>query len=680
MLKKIACCAISSLFMLGALAQNTERESAGFNALKPNMNLKLKPGNDFYQYAAGRWMDAHPLTPQYSRYSQFEALTEANREKIKTLILNYAEAQNAPGSIEQKIGSLYNLAMDSVRRNNDGFAPLSQRYQAIQAISDLTDFYLQLAQLKRIGVPAFMGIYATADLKNSSENLLYVSQGGMGLSDPDLYSNTDAHSLNVMKAYRVFIQQLFVLSGIDADTAQKKAEIVLNLEKRIAQKAYNATKRRNVQANYNKITFAQLLKDYPEMDWGTLFYQMGIPAVQDVCICQPEPIAEICQIIKQEPIEALKVYLSYKLIADAATSLSDDFAQAHFEFYGKVMSGQQEQQPRWKQAITTVEGVLGMAVGKLYVETYFPETSKQRMLQMISHLQLALKERIQQQAWMSEATKVKALEKLNAFHVKVGYPDTWRNYDELTIDEHLSYYENLALASEFLLQEDFKKRVNQPVDKDEWLMTPQTINAYYNPTTNEICFPAGILQPPFFNADADDAVNYGAIGVVIGHEMTHGFDDQGAQFDKDGNLRNWWTEQDKTNFAARQQVLVDYFSSLEDLPGLNVNGTLTLGENTADHGGLKIAYNALQHALKNNPTAPIEGFTPQQRFFLSYGLIWAQNIRPERVRQHNKVDPHTSARWRVNGALPHIDAWYDAFGIKKSNKLYIPKAQRADVW
>ena len=680
MLKKIACCAISSLFMLGALAQNTERESAGFNALKPNMNLKLKPGNDFYQYAAGRWMDAHPLTPQYSRYSQFEALTEANREKIKSLILNYAEKQNAPGSIEQKIGSLYNLAMDSVRRNSEGFEPIKTRYQAIQDIADLTDFYLQLAQLKRIGVPAFMGVYATADLKNSSTNLLYVSQGGLGLSDPDLYTNTDEHSLKVIQAYSTYIKQMFVLSGIDAETAEKNVQVVLRIEKRIAKHAYNATKRRNVQANYHKMTYAQLQKDYPGMDWSTLFYQMGIPSVKEVCVSQPEPVLEICKIIKEASISDLKVYLSYKLIADAATTLSDDFANAHFEFYGKFMSGQQEQQPRWKQALNTVEGVLGMAVGKLYVQTYFPETSKQRMLQMIANLQLALKERIEKQAWMSQETKIKALEKLNAFHVKVGYPDTWKNYDGLTINEQLSYYENLAQASEFLLQEDFKKRVNQKVDRDEWHMTPQTINAYYNPTTNEICFPAGILQPPFFNAEADDAVNYGAIGVVIGHEMTHGFDDQGAQFDKDGNLHNWWTEQDKANFAARQQVLVDYFSKLEDLPGLNVNGTLTLGENTADHGGLKISYHALQHALGAENTSLIEGFTPQQRFFLSYGLIWAQNIRPERIRQLNKVDPHTSARWRVNGALPHIDAWYDAFNIKKSNKLYLPKAKRADVW
>ncbi len=675
MIKSIITSAFACALCLGAVAQNDNTFD-----IKANMNLKAKPGNDFYQYAAGGWMKAHPLTEEYSRYSQFEALTESNREKIKSLVLNYANQTNTEGTIEQKIGTLYNLAMDSTRRNKEGYTPILKYYNAIESITTLPEFVIQLAKLKRMGVPAFMSIYATADLKNSESNLVYISQGGMGLSDRDLYLSDDKHSKTTLAEYTKYIHRLFTLIGADDSQANKKTQAVINIETQIARQAYDATRRRNVEANYHKMSYAQLLHDYANIDWSTLLLTMGYPAVNEVCVSQPEPVREIGKIITTTPLDDLKAYLEYKLITDAASYLSDDFVNARFDFYGKHLSGQQEQQPRWKQAIGVVESVLGMAVGKLYVETYFPESSKQRMLEMIKNLQIALKERISQQAWMSETTKQQAYEKLAAFRVKVGYPDTWKSYDGLQIDESSSYYENLALASEYLLQQDIKERVNKKVNREEWLMTPQTINAYYNPTTNEICFPAGILQPPFFNANADDATNYGAIGVVIGHEMTHGFDDQGAQFDKEGNLRNWWTAEDKQNFSARQQVLVDYFSQLDDLPGLKVNGKLTLGENTADHGGLKIAYSALQHAMATSPLTNIQGFTPEQRFFLSYGLIWAQNIRPERVRQLNKVDPHTSAKWRVNGALPHIDAWYEAFNIKKSHKLFVPKANRADVW
>ena len=675
-MKRIICFAATCALASTMVAQHST--SAGLD--RNNMNLKVKPGTDFYQYAAGGWMKANPLTAEYSRYSQFEALTESNREKIKGIIVGYAEKDNAKGSIEQKIGSLYKLAMDSTRRNAEGFKPVLNCYKAVEDINDLTDYTLQLAQLKRMGVSAFMGIYAMADMKNSEWNLLHIGQGGMGLSDRDLYFAEDEHSQAIMEAYTKYIHRLFILAGHTEAEAKAKTEAVIRIEKRIAQQAYDATKRRDVAANYHKMSYADLLRNYPGVDWSTLLMVMGYPSVNEVCVRQPEPVLEVGKILTEEPLGDLKAYLAHKLIADAAQTLSDDFVDARFDFYGRVLSGQQEQQPRWKQAISWVESVLGMAVGKLYVDKYFPESSKLRMQRMITNLQEALSERIQQQSWMRDATKQQAQEKLAAFRVKVGYPNKWESYDQLVIDEQLSFYENMASASEYLLQEEIRKYVNKKVDRDEWLMTPQTINAYYNPTTNEICFPAGILQPPFFNAEADDAVNYGAIGVVIGHEMTHGFDDQGAQFDKNGNHNNWWTAEDKKNFAERQQVLVDYFSKLEDLPGINVNGRLTLGENTADHGGLKISLNALERALQSQPTGLIDGFTPQQRFFLSYALIWAQNIRDERLRQLNKVDPHTSAKWRVNGALPHIDAWYEAFGISKRAKLYLPKAGRADVW
>ena len=428
------------------------------------------------------------------------------------------------------------------------------------------------------------------------------------------------------------------------------------------------------------MTYAKFLTDYPGIDWGSLFLQLGYPAFREISVSQPEPILEVCRMVQELPLDQLKAYTEFKLINDAANSLDDQFRATYFDFYGRTMSGAQQDRPRWKRAVGVVEGVLGEAVGHMYVEKYFPESSKQKMLTLVKNLQEALAERIQQQDWMSEATKARALEKLKAFYVKIGYPDKWMDYSALQINDSLSFYDNLVQAAEFMHAYNVEKRVNKPVDREEWFMTPQTINAYYNPTTNEICFPAGILQPPFFNPNADDACNYGAIGVVIGHEMTHGFDDQGSQFDKDGNMKNWWTEEDQAKFKEKTKAMADFFDKIEVLPGMYANGQLTVGENIADHGGLNVAFQALQKAMKANPLGKKDGFTPEQRFFLSYGLIWANNIREDMLRQLNKIDPHSPGRWRVNGALPHIDAWYDAFGITKKDPLFVPKSKRVEVW
>ena len=460
----------------------------------------------------------------------------------------------------------------------------------------------------------------------------------------------------------------------------QKVEALMSIETRIAKVSYTPTQLRDVENNYHKMTYAQLLNDYPGIDWGTYFFVLGVPTFNEISIDQPEPIKEVAQILNESKLEDLKAYLEFKVINDAASYMSDDFRALYFDFFNKTMKGAEIDNPRWKRALSAVEGALGMAVGRMYVEKHFPESSKTRMVQLVKNLQEALGQRIDAQVWMSAETKAKAREKLNTFHVKIGYPDTWQDYSALTIDESLSYYENMMVASEFSLQDHFQKRVNKPVDRDEWLMTPHTINAYYNPTTNEICFPAAILQPPFFNPNADDACNYGAIGVVIGHEMTHGFDDKGSLFDKDGNLKNWWTEADKQKFAERTKVMEDFFNKIEVLPGMFANGKLTLGENIADHGGLKISYQAMQNAMKKNPMPVMDGFTAEQRFFLSYGVIWANNIREQMLRQLNKVDPHSAGRWRVNGALPHIEAWYKAFDVKKSDPLYLPKKQRLDIW
>lgn len=647
---------------------------------KANMNLSVKPGNDFFEYASGGWMKAHPLSPEYAQYGQFNVLDEMNRNRLKALIEEMAAQNAAPGSIEQKVGALYRLAMDSVRRNREGYTPIRPILERIAKIDDKQSFFYLTNELGRQGVPAFMSFSCDADLKNAKMNLVQISQGGIMLDERDYYLENDEATLKIRNAYKDYVAKLFAMTGDDATTAKKKMEAVLAIETRIAKASYSATQLRDVEKNYHKMTYLELVKNYPGIDWSTLFLLQGIPAVKEVSVNQPEPIHEVEKILAETSLDDLKAYLAFNVICQASNALSDDFRLASFDFFGRTMQGTEQDRPRWKRAVGVVESVLGMAVGKIYTEKYFPESSKKRMLELVKNLQIALGERIDQQTWMSPETKAQAHEKLSHFYIKIGYPDTWRSYDGLTIDENLSFYENLARATAFESDYYIQKRVNKPVDINEWLMNPQTINAYYNPTTNEICFPAGILQPPFFNAEADDACNYGAIGVVIGHEMTHGFDDQGAQFDKEGNLRNWWTPQDKHNFKARTDKMVEFFDKIEVLPGLHANGALTCGENIADHGGLKIAYQALQNAMQQRPLATADGFTPEQRFFLSYAHIWANNIREEALRNLVKTDPHSPGRWRVNGALPQIPAWYKAFNIKKGDKLYIAPKNRVDIW
>ena len=647
---------------------------------KANMDLTVKPGADFYRYATGGWCDVHPLTAEYARYSQFEALNENNHKQLRELIENIASKQHPQGTLEQKIGSLYRLAMDSVRRNQEDYAPIQAMLNEIEAISTKAEISYTTARLFSRGIDCFFGLGCEADKKDAEWNLMQIDQGGISMGERNYYLGDDEPTRHIREAYRLYVRHLFGMTGKSATEAEKSMEAVMNIETRIARASYSATEQRDVEKNYHKMSYRQLLTDFPGIDWSTLFLLNGIPAVEYVTVNQPEPIHEVEKILAECTVEELKAYLYYKTVDDAASSLSDRFRAEAFNFYNHTMSGAEQDRPRWKRAISSVEGALGMAVGKMYVEKYFPESSKKRMEELVKNLQQALRQRIAQQTWMTEETKRQAYEKLDAFYVKIGYPDQWIDYSALNIDETLSYYENLVRATQFMSHYYIDKRVNKRTDRTEWLMKPQTINAYYNPTTNEICFPAGILQPPFFNAEADDACNYGAIGVVIGHEMTHGFDDQGSQFDKDGNLKDWWTETDKANFKKRTAVMRRFFDQVEVLPGLNANGQPTLGENIADHGGLNIAFQALQNAMKTHPLPSKDGFTPEQRFFLSYGLIWANNIREEMLRKQVQTDPHSPARWRVNGALPHIEAWYKAFNISKKDPLYVPQKERVDVW
>ena len=668
--------ALSLTATMSASAQGT----AGID--RANMNLSVKPGNDFYEYAIGGWRKAHPLDAEHARNGSFTDLDEMNQKRILELIQEYSSKPQAQGTLGQKIGSLYNLAMDSVRRNREGAAPLQPVLKKIADIQNRRDYQLVTSQLDARGISCMMfGMGVGADQKDAANNLVGIGQGGLGLGERDYYLSDDAQVKGVRDAYVKFLTTILTLAGNDAATAQKKAEATMRIETRIAKSSYSQVQLRDVQANYHKITYNQLVNDYPGIDWGNLFLAQGFPPFSHIDVGQPEPIHEVEKILAEESLDDLKAYAEAHAVSSAAGKLDDKFRAAEFEF-GSVLSGAQQDRPRWKRATALVSGVLGEPIGKLYVEKYFPESSKQHMLRLVKNLQTALAQRIDEATWMSSATKEQAKDKLSNFIVKVGYPDTWRDFSGLQIDEKLSLFENMCNVSEFLSHDYINRKVNKPVDKAEWQMTPQTVNAYYNPTTNEICFPAAILQPPFFDSNADDAVNYGGIGGVIGHEMSHGFDDQGSQFDKYGNQNDWWTAADKKNFEARTKVLVDFFSSVEALPGKKINGKLTLGENIGDNGGLNIAFRALQNDLKANPALnkTIDGFTPEQRFFLSWATVWAGNARPEFVDRQIKTDPHSPAEARVNAALPQIDAWYKAFNVKKGDKLFLDKKKRAHIW
>ena len=645
-----------------------------------NLDTTAVAGDDFFRYACGGWMDSHPLTDEYSRFGSFDKLAEDNREQLRTLITGIAEAENAPGTVAQKIGDLYNMAMDSTARNERGVEPIRPVLERIAALKSNKEVMPLVAELSRQGMGSFFGLYIDADIMDSKQNLVQLYQGGMSLGEQEYYLDTDEATTAIREAYKKHIVKMFQLAGFDEATATKKMEAVMKIETAIADKSYSATEQRNPAANYHKMTMEELKSDFKGIDWDTYFGILGINGLKELSVSQPEPIHEVERIVNEEPVENIIAYMQWHLLDGAANELSDDFAEESFDFYGRTLSGRKEQQPRWKRAVGVVNSVLGEAVGQMYVEKYFPAEAKERMITLVKNLQVALGQRIDAQDWMSDDTKKRAHEKLNSFIVKVGYPDKWKDYTGLIIDPAKTYSENLMAANEFFWNDMVARKYGKPVDNTEWFMTPQTVNAYYNPTTNEICFPAGILQYPFFDMSADDAFNYGAIGVVIGHEMTHGFDDQGRQFDKDGNLSDWWAPGDGDKFKAKTQVLVDHFNAIEVLPGLQANGELTLGENIADHGGIMVAYQAFKNATKDAPLPVKDGFTPEQRFFLAYSAVWAGNIRDEQIRVYTKSDPHSLGRWRVNGTLPHIDAWYEAFDITPEHKLYIPAEKRAQVW
>lgn len=639
-----------------------------------NLDTTAVAQNDFYQYACGGWMVKNPLTAEYSRYGSFDVVAENNRKQLNDLIGEIASAEHQHGTVEQKIGDLYNMAMDTLRRDAEGTAAVQPSLDEVWAVTDRNEWGKLLGASLEYGI---WGIYVDADEMNSSMNILKEYQGGFTLGEKGYYLDQDARSQEIRAKYLEHVANMFTLFGFD--DAAARAATVLRLETRLATAAKSNVELRDPQANYNKMSIDSLKNLTPDFAWDEFFAAMNIHT-DSISVGQVAHLQESVKMLQEESMDDLKNYFSWQIINGAASYLTTEIYMEHFNFFGKVLSGKEEPSPLWKRAVGIVNGTLGEAVGQMYVEKYFPAENKARMLELVKNLQIALGQRIDAQAWMSDETKQKAHEKLEAFHVKIGYPDKWRDYSKLEISKDDAYYTNILRASKF--EEEYSLSfLDKPVDKDQWFMTPQTVNAYYNPSSNEICFPAGILQYPFFDMAADDAFNYGAIGVVIGHEMTHGFDDQGAQFDKDGNLIMWWTEEDFARFQERTQVMRDYFSKIEVAPGLFANGDLTLGENIADHGGLNISFQAFQNAQAAGKALDTEdGFTPNQRFFLAYANLWANNIRPEQIENQTKNDPHSLGRWRVNGALPHINAWYEAFGVTEESPMYVAPENRVDIW
>ena len=642
------------------------------------MDTTAQPGTDFYQYATGGWQKLNPLPAEYSRYGSFDQLAETNQKRINELVETLASQENPAGSVAQKIGDLYNMAMDSAKRNADGYEPVKADLAEVAAIKNVHDVYALLPKMAMNGSGAYFGVYVGADEKSSMENAVQMSQGGLTMGLRDYYLEDDEAIVKIREAFKEHIVKMFKLFGYSDADAQKGRDVVMEVETRLAKAFRSNVELRDPEANYNKMSMEQLKNDYPSFEWDTYLNGLGLKDVKEIIVGQPNSLKESADVIATLPIDKQRIYLQWKLIDDAASSLSDEIEAQNFDFYSRTMRGVQEQQPRWKRAVSVVGSVLGEAVGQMYVEKYFPAAAKTRMTELVGNLQKALGERIQNLDWMSDATKARALEKLSTFTVKIGYPDKWKDYSTLEIKND-SYYENMKRATQWYYA-DMMSRYGKPVDRTEWGMTPQTVNAYYNPTTNEICFPAGILQYPFFDMNADDAFNYGAIGVVIGHEMTHGFDDQGRQYDKDGNLKDWWEEADAEKFKERAQVIIDFYNNIEVAPGVYGNGSLTQGENIADHGGLKIAFQAFKNATKDNPLPVKDGFTPEQRFYIAFATVWGQNITEAEIRNRTKSDPHALGKWRVNGTMPQLDSWYEAFNITESDPMYIAPEKRVNIW
>lgn len=669
---------MKKLFFLGmalVVASASAQGEKGYD--RANMNLNVKPGDDFAEYATGNWLQQHPIREDQMSNGAFIDLYDQNQKQIQELIQQFTTTPQEVGSIGYKISTLYNQMMDSTGRDLLGLTPIMSDIERVRAIKDRQEFQRVTAEIDRRGGSTMLFAWGVhADQRQSDMNIVSLHQGGLGLGLRDYYFNEDEQTVRVREAYKNKNRKLMQLLGYDEATAHAKVEAIFAIEKQIAQVSYDRVKLRDVNANYHRMSYAELIRDYPGIDWPTVFWLSGFPVFDAVVVGQPEPIKEAGKILTEAPLEDLKAMAELRIIDDATSYLTTETRSIAFEF-GSVVNGQTQDDPMWKRATNLVNSILGEPLGKMYCERYFPESSKQRVLNMVHNLQTALAQRIDEATWMSTATKLQAKDKLQNFIIKIGYPDKWKDYSTMQVSDTLSLYENLANINEWFWLDGLNRKVNKPVDKSEWLMTPQTINAYYKPTTNEICFPAGILQAPFFDPETDDAINYGAIGCVIGHEMSHGFDDNGCLFDKNGNQNNWWTAEDKANFDQRGELLAMYFDKIEVVNGKHVNGKQCLGENIGDNGGLNISLRALHNI---GCKTVIDGFSADQRFFLGWARVWASNNREQYTEMLLVQDVHSPDRVRVNGALPQIDEWYTAFDVKKGDKLFIPKKNRVKIW
>ena len=675
---------MKKLLTIMVLATTVATASAQFRSgINMNdLNQNVRPGDDFYEYACGGWMKANPLPAAYSRYGSFDRLAEDNNKRINGILKELQENSYPQGTIEQKLSDLYKLAMDSARREQDGLTPVMPFIKKLEAAKTKEQLFAIQLEMMPYGESQLFVAGIGADEKDATNNILGISQGGLTLGQKDYYLETDEATTKIREAYKKHIVRMFQLYGFKKSVAEKKMKNIMKVELTLAKASKSRTELRDPQANYNKMTLKEFDSKYPHLMLERQMNAKGIKSqyIQEMVVGQPAFMEAADKLFATMSAAEYRDMMEWGIIDGSTGYLNDAVREANFDFYGKVFSGKKEDHPMWRRATNQVQGVMGEALGRIYVKKYFPASSKERMKTLVENLRVALGERIAAQDWMDDSTKVNALLKLNTFYVKIGYPDKWTDLSNLNIDAKKSYFENMIECRRFWTAWHIEHTAGKPVDRDDWFMTPQTVNAYYNPTTNEICFPAGILQVPFFDPAADDAFNYGAIGVVIGHEMTHGFDDQGRQYDKDGNMHDWWKEEDGKNFTSRTDKFADFFSNIKVLPDLNANGRLTLGENLADHGGLQVAWYAYKNATKGNALPVIDGLTADQRFFVAYAGVWAGNITEAEIRNRTKSDPHSLGRFRVNGALPHIDMWYDAFGVKEGDKLFVPKAERLPLW
>lgn len=659
--------------------QNMEQKEKEFKALSlSDLDTTVSPAEDFYQYATGGWQKSNPLPDEESRFGAFDLLAKETNQKVNDLITGLSENENKINSIEWKIETFYRMGMDTVKIEKDKMSPLNDMMDEINNISTKEDVIKQIAKLHKAGISTSFAIFGAADREDSNMEIAYLYQGGLGLPNRDYYISDDARSVEIRTEYLKHIEKMFVLAGFEENDVSLIAKKIFDFEYKLANKSMTNLELRDPFATTNRMTIKELDKISPEFDFQTYFNIIGLPVVGTINVSQPEFFKEFSKVYKNTDIETWKLYFQWNVINYSAQYLYSEICDADWEFYGKFLTGALVQQPRWRRVVNKTNSCLGEAVGQIFVKEYFPPEAKQRMIDLVENLRFAFGERIKKLDWMSEETKDKALEKLAAINVKIGYPDKWKDYESLNIIEDY-YLNNIFRANEFEF-DDMISKIGKPVDRTQWFMNPQTVNAYYSASMNEICFPAGILQPPFFYLEADDAVNYGAIGVVIGHEMTHGFDDKGRNYDKEGNLNDWWTEEDAIRFDEKTGILVERFDNILVLPDLYADGKLSLGENIADYGGLKISFDALMIALGNKKPEKIDGFTAEQRFYLSYAKIWGQNIRETEIRRRTKEDVHSLGEWRVNGQLSGIKEFHHAFGIKEGDKMYLPPEKWASIW